>query len=380
MKKYDVLIVGGGPCGCSAARTLAGSGARVALLEKTEHPRPKLCGGLLTWKSLLTLNRVFGWGDCELEESGALEWVARDYAIYHRAWEPLARGPLGEEPFRIVDRPTLDAALLQEVRKSGVDVLEGVEAREANPLDGTVHTDRGTFKASWIIGADGANSRMRRTFRLDPPKWRSGLAATIEVHIPREKARHLNVSAPQLHVGYMRAGYGWVFPNRERVAVGICGLTRKERSFADIFRGYVTELGIPEAAQGPLRGHPLPYGNWLADPVNGRVLLAGDAAGYVEPLLGEGIFYALYTGMLAGRAVADALSRETTPGGAYRDALRRRVFPEFRGSNRLRWAMFTALNLFGPAPLAAFVQRGGPRLVDMVQGRRSYDWLRRKEW
>lgn len=381
MKEFDALIVGAGPCGCAAASTLARAGHRTALLDRAVFPRTKLCGGLLTWKTRLMLNRLFGWGDHELEAQGGLECTTRQYAIYHMGWERLSAGSLGAEPFCLVNRSVFDTALLQEAAAAGVHVFEGVNAREAEPHTGRVQTDQGVFRGRWVIGADGANSRMRRAVPHDAGRWRRNLAATIEVHVPRQKARHLAVTCPQLHAGHLRAGYGWVFPNRDTVAVGICGLPRCEaESFADIFHRFAADLALPQAAEGELHGHPLPYGNWLHNPVHQRLLLAGDAAGFVEPLLGEGIFYALYTGMLAARSVDSALIAQTSPEETYCTALHQSVFREFKGADRLRWAMFTALRLLGPAPLSAFVNRGGQALVDMVQGKRSYLWLKRTRW
>jgi flavin-dependent dehydrogenase len=109
-------------------------------------------------------------------------------------------------------------------------------------------------------------------------------------------------------------------------------------------------------------------------------MLTGDSGGFVEPLFGEGIFYALCTGLYAGDAVNQAMEDGTAPGPLYVERLRRDILPELRASDRLRWLLFRLMKLAGPGPLGLFVGAGSSRLTEMVHGMRSYSWLRRKHW
>jgi len=188
------------------------------------------------------------------------------------------------------------------------------------------------------------------------------------------------VEYPELYVGFLDAGYGWVFPNRDRVVLGICGLRQKGVSFSRVFKRYLDVLGVAPGTVSDLRGHPLPYGNYLEDPVHGVALLAGDAGGFVEPLFGEGIFFALCTGMYAGQAVAQGGDEGTDPGHLYAQRMNACIMPELKGSNRLRWALFRAMKYLGPFSLKLFINSGSTRLAEMVHGIRSYSWLRRKNW
>ena len=115
----------------------------------------------------------------------------------------------------------------------------------------------------------------------------------------------------------------------------------------------------------------------------GRLLLAGDAGGFVEPLFGEGIFYALATGAHAATAVCRALARGGDAQVAAREyaaLLARTVRPEFVWSNRLRWGLFWAMRHLGPAPIKGFVGCAPGALAAMVHGRRSFRLLARKTW
>lgn len=392
VKEFDVLVAGAGPAGCAAAMVLAGRGLRVGLLDRAEHPRFKLCGGLLTAKSMQALARVFGLSEADLAVRGGLFHQSPDYLFLHRGRE-LARG-VAAEPFRFIDRPAFDALLCAQAVARGAEYLPGREVAACDAEAGTlVCRDGEGFAARLVIGADGVNSATRRALGIDRAAWGRGLAAAIEVELPVGDGPGClprAVGVPELHVGAPRAGYGWVFPGPRGPKVGICGLRRSDRDFGAIFRDFLALQGVRDPAAVPLRGHPLPYGNALARPFGGRLLLAGDAGGFVEPLFGEGIFYAMATGAHAGAAACRALVAGGADGadgdvGAlaareYQGLLDRTVRPEIRWSNRLRWALFWAMRNLGASPIKGFVHSAPAALAEMVHGGRSFRLLRRKSW
>lgn len=382
VKGYDVLVAGAGPAGSAAAAVLAGRGFRVGLLDRAAHPRPKLCGGLLTGKSMDALTRVLGLGETDLALRGGLFHQSPDYAFLHQNRE-LLRGAAAE-PFRFIERPAFDALLAEVAVARGAELLPGCEVTACDAAAGGVTLrGGGRLSAKYLIGADGANSVARRALGVDREAWKRNLAAAIEVelpvgHGPGQFPRQVRV--PELHVGAPRAGYGWVFPGPRGPKVGICGLRRGERDFGAIFLDYLRLLGVEKPECVPLRGHPLPYGNALARPYGGRLLLAGDAGGFVEPLFGEGIFYALATGAHAATALCRALEKGADAGREYEGLLARSVRPELVWSNRLRWLLFAATQRLGPGPLRCFVRCAPAALAQMVHGRRSFALLRKKTW
>ncbi|MBI5520880.1 MAG: geranylgeranyl reductase family protein [Desulfovibrio sp.] len=389
VKDYDVLVAGAGPAGSAAACVLAGRGFRVGLVDRAAYPRPKLCGGLLTAKSMEALRRIFGLSEADLAARGGLFHQTPDYVFLHRGRE-LLRGAAAE-PFRFIDRPAFDALLASAALARGAELLPGREVASCDPERGVLTLGDGTrLSASFVIGADGANSATRRALNIDREAWKAGLAAAIEVELPVGRGPGefpRAVRTPELHVGapdVPAAGYGWVFPGPRGPKVGICGLRRNEarqgRDFAEIFRGYLRLLGVQGAEGVPLRGHPLPYGNALARPCLGRLLLAGDAAGFVEPLFGEGIFYSMATGAHAATAVCRALEQGADAAAQYEGLLARTVRPEFLWSDRLRWVLFAALQRFGALPIKGFVKSAPAALAQMVHGGRSFRLLASKRW
>lgn len=379
MHHADVVIAGAGPAGSTAALVLARRGVSTLILDKAVFPRPKLCGGLLTWKSVRLLERVHGLNAASLVSAGIVDSPAHEYSLLHKG-RPLAQGRLAY-PFHLVRRTAFDAHLLHLAEEAGARLETGQAVLDCSP-DGTLDTDRERVSGRFVIGADGVNSVVRGCFGLDRAAWNKNLAAAVEIRVPRDAAPYVT-SRTELHAGILPAGYGWVFPNRDGMVLGICGLRRPGLNFRRAFTEFLRGLGVDDTdgflRRHPLKGHPLPYGNALADPVQGRILLAGDAGGYADPLLGEGIFYALLTGFFAGQAVADGLEHGRDPGPAYRERIRGHVMPEMRGANRLRWMLY-ALNRLNPRNLGRYFRLRGDVLAEIVHGVRSYDWGRKKEW
>ncbi len=303
----DVIIVGGGPAGLSTALHLVQKNPqwaeRVLVLEKAVYPRPKLCGGGVTRPGLDILTG--------LGLSLTLPSV-RVKEVFFR-YRDLVYKLEGNPAFVVVARQAFDAWLAGEARKRGIVICEGVKALDvrADESGVTVFTTDGRLRARALVVADGSNSVVRRKL-----KWGAGRKALLlEVITPAsENEDYLTRGAATFDwkvLDFGVEGYYWDFPTPSKnEAQQINRGVFHSRVYAHRPRPELRQaLAQMLAIRGlnlddyPLKGHPIHWfspGDALARP---RVLLAGDAAG-ADPLLGEGISFALGYGLVA----ADALS------------------------------------------------------------------------
>jgi geranylgeranyl reductase family protein len=305
---WDLLVVGAGPAGAAAAleaRRLRPDAA-VLLVDKAAFPRDKPCGDGLGPHAVDQLTAL-----------GAAAVLAGYPPI--RRLRLRSRGGLevagtAARPNHVVPRAVLDARLVEAALAAGAG-FRRTRVRRLEQRDGLVVAD-GELAAKVVVGADGANSTVRRQLGAAPNPDRA-LAIAVRGYAPAPPG------PPEQLIAWVAEGwpaYVWSFPTGTGIANVGYGLLRSR------FRGDRAELHrrlrdlLPEADPDPasLRAHHLPFSSWRPPPGRGRLLLAGDAASLVNPLSGEGIYYALASGRLAARA---ALLAPDRPAEAYRRLL-----------------------------------------------------------
>jgi geranylgeranyl reductase family protein len=374
----DVLIVGAGPAGSTAAFILAGRGLKVVLLDRCAFPRPKLCGGLLTLKSVQILERIFKLSRRTLKSSGLIGCETRRYAVADRYGHALTRRL--DDPFHLVDRTTYDEFWLRQAVCAGAELHAGAAVVALYPARGEALTADGRrWRARIVIGADGVDSRIRHALQaagsLRPPR-RRGRAASLECLVPRQPGSF--PEHPTIYFGRVPWGYAWSFPGPSRQVLGIAALKTRGRRLKDDFRDFLRELKIPLTDPLRLHGHGLPYGNYLKTPGHRNTLLIGDAAGLADPFLGEGIYYAHRSAELAAQAVLASFERPEEALSAYRGMFRRRLLPEMRYA----WAGRQIIFALPPRlyyPFLSLFLRVAPKIGEQtIQGQRSFRWFRLK--
>jgi geranylgeranyl reductase family protein len=342
--QYDIAVIGGGPAGATAAYLMAVEGLNVCLVDKQTFPRDKLCGGLLTWKTINLVSNIFNAPLTTLGTEGVIIHACRNYRIYHQG-RRIKQGTL-DFPFHFTERHQYDRFWLEKARLAGAKIRTSTAVRAVAPDTGMVKLENGeTLKAKILIGADGVWSLCRRTIlgihgRHHP--WRRNLAMTIEMRQPMN-ASSMSGCFASLYFGFLPWGYGWDFPVPGHRIVGVAAHADKSRGMLKIgFDRLRNTLGLP-GMQDPdsIRSHPLPYGNWVDPPGSHRLLLIGDACGLADPLLGEGIYYAHLSARLAALAVRKSHDRGHHLQQIYRDLLNRYIFKEFRWIKFYRSLLFT---------------------------------------
>jgi geranylgeranyl reductase family protein len=384
----DVIVSGAGPAGAVAARTLAEAGVDTLLIDRAAFPRNKPCGGGLSARVLTR----FAWlGD-----------ALRDIDV-HRVQRLHLEGPHqsllrvdDDEPCVVlVRRIEFDRALVDRAARAGARVLSGFEVTQAAATDEAVvlqARDGRRLRARYVVAADGVHSVIGKRLGVQARWPRRSLAIDMMEETPEAtlRATHPDV----LWVAYAHDGldgYAYVFPKARHVNVGIgCVLSHFDAHVTDapyvLQQRFVSSL----VTRGVLAGQSdrrtftpflIPVGGPLPRTAHGRVLFAGDAGGFVHAITAEGIFYAMVSGDLAGRAIAEAgvLGDPRRVGARYERAWRREIGAELRDAVRIQKYLFSSHARVARVVSGAATTPAMTRLIlDYFKGHVPYAAVRRR--
>lgn len=298
MKRFDVIVVGSGPAGSAAATTACKSGLDVAIIDKATFPRDKLCGGLFTGRSEKAMCAIFG------REVTPELFLTSDHMRFFAGGETLADIE-NTPPMHLTMRRDFDTMLHAHAVNAGATPFLGAPITELDTTKKTLTLRDGTqMEYGVLIGADGVNSFVGRTL-FGRPFNPDEIAFGLEIESPIQETRD---GAVEIDFDAAHWGYGWSFPKHKSMTVGVCGLTSRNADMKSNMAAYVDQLGADETLK--YKGQYLPFGDYKKQPGRGAVLLAGDAAGLVDPITGEGIALAMESGALAADAAVEALKSE----------------------------------------------------------------------
>lgn len=347
-----VAVLGGGPAGAFAAERLAAGGLRTVLLdEKLAWEKP--CGGALTYKAYEKYPFL-------LHNDAPKRLVTRTLLAASGAGTTSLKL---REPMVIYSRYELNRLLLARAERAGTQIeKEYVVSLSRAGSRWRLATRHGTLEADFCIIATGAKNRLRGVGTLLTP---SDTMLALGYFVP-QKQEHADIQfLPRLE------GYIWVFPRCGHLSIGICGKGEPARKLRGRLEAYMQERGI-SCRHGSFYSHVLPSlekSAWSHNRVAGLGWVAvGDAGGLVDPITGEGLYYAMRSAELASQLVlSDAHAPEDKP-HAYRLLLRRDFAYNLEFGSGLARRLFRDSFLFASVPqrMVQFTRRS-PRIHDLVQ-------------
>jgi menaquinone-9 beta-reductase len=323
--RTDVLVVGAGPGGSSAAFHLASRGVDVLLVDKAIFPREKVCGDGLTPRGVRAMQTMgIEPSDPGFFRTEALRTYGVDGFVTDYRWPKLRDFP---QVGVVRTRFDFDDLLIKRAVEAGTTFQQGVEAIgpviDGGWVRGAAIGENGESRevtARFVVAADGASSRFASKAGVSrDPRRAVAIAARRYYRIPRPQEPVLEAFLDLRDRDGLMAGYGWIFPLGDGLVNVGAGLLNTFRRFKEVSAKKVMDVfteQLPpewlideEHAEGPLLSGPIPMGinrRPLAVP---GLLLVGDAGGVTNPFNGEGIAYAMETGEIAAELLADALAR-----------------------------------------------------------------------
>jgi geranylgeranyl reductase family protein len=316
---YDVVVVGAGPAGTTAAKFLAEKGEKVLLIDKSTFPRDKPCGGGLSVRTLKRFNYISKDLIASYSFSGSIHSSSLKYQVQLHKDEPIAA---------FVLRKNFDDGLLQLAIDRGTTFMEGKTATDVNilPEKVKIKLNKGDYvESQLVIGADGIWSTIAKKSGLVHHYQRTGrclfqefplASSLLDDYFTEKRIFHF-------HLRFMEIiGYGWVFPKKDSVNIGIgeikpsASQTTNRPNLKECYENYIhllkqSKIIPPTINIGKMQGGILPL-TPLKKTFADRVVLCGDAAGLINPLSGDGIDYAMSSGKIAAEVCAEALEADDT--------------------------------------------------------------------
>jgi len=367
--RCDVAVIGGGPAGSVAAATLARRGARVVLIDGS-HPREKPCGGGYTGRALALIEPLVSTDALEVTRIREARFLDTP-----RARAASVNLTTRDNTLVVASRARADSALFEAAGRAGATIVRGRVTSIGPGRPHRIVVERSAdIEAAFVIGADGANSLVRRTFSR--PFRRSELSVATGFY-----ARGISDDAIVLEMVDAPTGYIWSFPRNDHLAIGICAQAGDTTvgEVREALTRWMTRTGISRGATLEPYSWPIPS---LGEADFARVELSGDgwltigdAAGLVDPITREGIFFAVQSALFAADAVSTGIAAAAA---TYSRRVREEIVAELMLAARLKAGFFrprcTRL-LLDALSSSAKIQAV---MADLVAGTQPYRTLRRR--
>ena len=296
---YDVIVIGGGPAGSSAARKASSLGLKTLLIEKENFPRYKPCAGAVSDVALSCLDFQIPSTIPEKEMRG-IRIIYKGQKI--EKYAPQRIGIL-------VDRKVFDDYLLKMAGKSGAKIITGERAVDfADEEDKVIiTTEKGEYQAHFLIIAEGAHGNLQYKVKEKPRKNEYAISFVAEIKEDDDTINEHLDNIIEVHTGMLKMGFGWVFPHRGYYSVGIAGLAKYLDNPRKKLNEFLDLLGFP--VRHSIISHLIPTGGINRRLTTSRVVVIGDAAGFVDSFYGEGISYAIRSGQIASETISKIMER-----------------------------------------------------------------------
>ncbi len=338
MEKFDCIVVGGGPAGATVARQTARRGLKTLLVDKASLPRYKPCGGALT----PAIEHLL-----DIDFNDLVENVAHDITFLSKGEEGQVSW-LDRIKIQLISRSSFDYRLVEEATRAGALVMDKTKIVSLEEADNhvNVRTDKDRIITGLVVvGADGAKSSVAKSIGLGG----APCGFSIEGELYPDDGETLRKYGGRLFFGFgfVPDGYGWVFPKRDHFSVGIGTMKGTVPGITSMYEEFKGCFDFLKGAEERIRrGWFIPCNRGYRTLNTQRVCLAGDAASLVDPFSGEGIYYSVWSGLIAADIISGELDTRGRLSDAYTRGINRQIVKDFVYARRFANVFFKAPDFF----------------------------------
>jgi len=319
-QSYDVIVVGAGPAGATLAYELAKRGIGVLVLEKEKLPRYKCCAGGVTSKAAKLL---------DFDISEVAEDVIYEVSFTFDLGSPYLRQH-SQPLIYTVMRDVFDHFLVKRAQQLGAVLMDDQKVTQIQVSADWVEisTADNIFRSRLVVGADGAYSVVARELGVGRSiEYVAGIES--EIVVPEGELAKWK-SRVQMDLGCIPGGYAWVFPKRNHLSVGVGCLTSKARHLNRHHQKFLNSLSIGNYTIARSSSHLIPTCTRGRLVWQDKALLLGDAAGFADPLTGEGIYNAIQSAQLAAPVIENSLLKREVGLEDYQETVEQKIMSELR--------------------------------------------------
>lgn len=294
---YDIIIVGAGPSGSSSGRAAGKAGLKTLLIEKETFPRYKPCGGGLSEYARSFLDFSIPRNIQEGDIFGIrIHYKGKVVEIHKK-----------NRFASLVTRSAFDDLLLKKAKETGIQVKMGEKVLDLTERSDsvTVNTNKKEYKSKFVIIAEGSQGKLKYNIRKRDKNNEYGICMVTEIPRDNKETGNKVQKSMDLHFDITKMGYGWVFPLNNYYSVGIGGVLKYLPHPKKEMLRFLDSNNFEN--NNKLKGHLIPGGGFRRKTIGTRVILTGDAAGFVDIFAGEGLAYAIRSGQLAVKTIENVL-------------------------------------------------------------------------
>jgi geranylgeranyl reductase family protein len=365
MYNFDVIIAGAGPAGSSAALLLSQKGVKVLVVDKAQFPRYKTCGGGLVGRTSQFL---------PLDFSEIAERSCYSADIFDSRSSFHFNVKKSKPVILMTMRKDLDWFILSKAKMSGAAVIDNCEVFDILNKPGyiEVETSKGKFISKFLIASDGASGIISKK-----SGWQndtvSAPAVEYEVYVKDSVFDIFNNSA-RFDFGIFPEGYSWVFPKKNHLSIGSAFMKKSRRNLHNITMEYLKLLKINEPLKVEKHGFFVKLNPTAKKFARKQILFTGDAAGFADPLTGEGISYAILSGRLAASAIIESGFNAELAEYFYTKSVNNKILKELYCA-KILWTLVYGFPKVRALLFRLYGQKLSNAVTSVMNGERTYSDL-----